>query len=76
MVDFDMESLSIDAKGYIRSRAFLEEIDASYVGLLKFPGAGLKKILEIWDRDYIAYQERGWKQSGKNIRKVYMADLL
>lgn len=79
-VDFDTESLRLDAKGHIQSLGLeappLEEIDARYVGLLKFSVAGLKRILEIWDRDYGAYQNRGWKQSGKKIRQAYMTDLL
>lgn len=28
------------------------------------------------NRDYEAYQDRPWKQSGKTIRKAYMTDLL
>lgn len=79
-VDFDTESLSLDAQGHIRSLGLenpsLEEIDARYVGLLKFSADGLKRILAIWDRDYTAYQDRGWKQSGKKIRQAYMTDLL
>lgn len=79
-VDFDTESLSLDVQGHIRSLGLenppLEEIDARYVGLLKFSVAGLEHILTIWDRDYAAYQDRDWKQSGKNIRQAYMTDLL
>lgn len=79
-VDFDTESLRLDARGRILSLGLenppLEEIDARYVGLLKFSNAGLKRILAIWDRDYSAYQDRGWKQSGKKIRQAYMTDLL
>lgn len=79
-VDFDTESLEIDERGNIRSLGLenppLEEIDARYVGLLKFSAAGLKRILKIWDRDYEAYLDKGWKQSGKKIRQAYMTDLL
>ena len=79
-VDFDTESLRLDAQGHIQSLGVenppLEEIDARYVGLLKFSVVGLKRILAIWDRDYIAYQDRGWKQSGKKIRQAYMTDLI
>lgn len=78
--DIDTESLCIDEQGHIRSLGLenppLEEIDARYVGLLKFTVSGLKKILEIWDRDYEVYQDRSWKQSGKKIRQAYMTDLL
>lgn len=79
-VDFDTESLRLDAQGRIQSLGLenpsLEEIDARYVGLLKFSADGLKRILAIWDRDYSAYQNRGWKQSGRAIRQAYMTDLL
>ena len=79
-VDFDTESLEIDANGNIRSLGLenppMEEIDARYVGLLKFSVLGLSRILQIWDRDYEAYQDKGWKQSGKKIRQAYMTDLL
>lgn len=78
--DFDTESLRLDARGRIRSLGLenppLGEIDARYVGLLKFSADGLKRILEVWDRDYVAYQDRAWKQSGKKIRQAYMTDLL
>ncbi len=79
-VDFDTESLEIDEQGNIRSLGLenppLNDIDARYVGLLKFSTVGLTKILKIWDRDYEAYQDKGWKQSGKKIRQAYMTDLL
>lgn len=79
-IDFDTESLEIDVQGNIRSLGLenppLEEIDARYVGLLKFSADGLARILKIWDRDYDMYQDRGWKQSGKKIRQAYMTDLL
>lgn len=79
-VDFDTESLSLDENGNITELGLetpgLENIDARYIGLLKFSRNGLKKILEIHDRDYEAYKDRPWKQSGKTIRKAYMTDLL
>lgn len=79
-VDFDTESLCIDAEGRIRTLGLenppLEKIDARYIGLLKFSAAGLRRILAIWDRDYAAYLDRPWKQSGKMIRQAYMTDLL
>lgn len=79
-VDFDTESLSIDPDGNIIELGLeaprLEEIDARYVGLLKFSKLGLSKICSILDRDYDEYQDKAWKQSGKTIRKAYMTDLL
>lgn len=79
-IDFDTESLKLDGAGNIRSLGKENpppsEIDARYVGLLKFSTAGLARIAAIWDRDYEAYLNQPWKQSGKTIRKAYMTDLL
>ncbi len=79
-VDFDTESLSLDGDDNIVELGLeapkLEDIDARYIGLLKFSKKALEKIVEIHDRDYEAYQDRPWKQSGKTIRKAYMTDLL
>ena len=33
-------------------------------------------MVEIFARDYEAYRDKPWKQSGKTIRKAYMTDLL
>lgn len=79
-VDFDTESLSLDEKGNITELGLeapqLEDIDARYIGLLKFSENALEKIVKIYDRDYVVYQNKPWKQSGKTIRKAYMTDLL
>lgn len=79
-VDFDIESLSLDENDNITELGLeapkLEDIDARYIGLLKFSQKGLAKITEIFDRDYEEYKDRPWKQSGKTIRKAYMTDLL
>lgn len=79
-VDFDTESLSLDDNGNITELGMeapaLQDIDARYIGLLKFSQDGLDKIMQIHDRDYETYQDKPWKQSGKTIRKAYMTDLL
>lgn len=79
-VDFDTESLSIDEHNNITELGLespsLEDIDARYIGLLKFSKKGIQKTLEILNRDYETYQDKPWKQSGKTIRKAYMTDLL
>lgn len=79
-IDFDTESLKLDENGKIVSLGLenppLNEIDARYIGLLKFSSSGLKKIINIWDKDYIEYLNKPWQQSGKTIRKSYMTDLL
>lgn len=79
-VDFDTESLSLDENDNITELGLeapdLKDIDARYIGLLKFSGCGLEKIAQILDRDYDTYRDKPWKQSGKTIRKAYMTDLL
>lgn len=79
-VDFDTESLSLDEEGNIIELGLenpkLEEIDARYVGLLKFSSDGLKYILEIMEKAYAEFQDKPWQQSGKVVRKAYMTDLL
>lgn len=79
-VDFDTESLAIDGEGNITSLGLenppLEEIDARYVGLLKFSRRGLGVILDIMDRAHTLPADAPWQQSGKPVRKAYMTDLL
>jgi len=79
-VDFDTESLKIDENDNIisigKEAPVLKEVDSRYIGLLKFSLKGMKKIIEIHDRDYEEYLDKPWKQSGKTIRNAYMTDLL
>ena len=80
-VDFDTESLSLSSNNQIVELGLenpaLEDIDARYIGLLKFRKKGLEKIQELLRVAYDEYSDaRGWQQSGKPIRKAYMTDLL
>lgn len=79
-IDFDTESLSIDKSGSITSLGLenppLEEIDARYVGLLKFSRRGLVAIEQVMERAYCLDEKKPWQQSGKPVRKAYMTDLL
>lgn len=79
-IDFDTESLSIDRRGNIRELGLenpkLEDIDARYIGILKFSPNGLKHIEGILEEAYRKYQNKPWQQSGKTVRKAYMTDLL
>jgi len=79
-VDFDTESLMIDENDNITELGLenppIEEIDARYIGLLKFSKEGLKFIIETMESAYKEFGNRPWQQSGKTVRKAYMTDLL
>lgn len=79
-VDFDTESLSIGEDGSItelgREAPETEDIDARYIGLLKFSKEGLSYVKELLEEAYEQYQDKPWQQSGKTVRKAYMTDLL
>lgn len=79
-VDFDTESLEIDVDDNIVSLGLEspcpDDIDARYIGLLKFSRAGLERITGLLDRDYPLYLDKPWMLSGKHIRQAYMTDLL
>ncbi|MBD5444740.1 MAG: phosphocholine cytidylyltransferase family protein [Lachnospiraceae bacterium] len=79
-VDFDTESLSIDANGNIVELGLenpkLEDIDARYIGLLKFSRQGLQHIVKIMEAAYQNFEDKPWQQSGKTVKKAYMTDLL
>ena len=79
-IDFDTESLSLDENGNIIELGLenpkIEDIDARYVGLLKFSQAGLKHVVSIMEDAYLQYEDKPWQQSGKPVRKAYMTDLI
>lgn len=79
-VDFDTESLSIDEDDNITELGLespaIDDIDARYIGLLKFSKGGLKYIESIMEKAYSDYEDKPWQQSGKTVRKAYMTDLL
>ena len=79
-VDFDTESLEIDENDNIislgQNAPCIDEIDARYIGLLKFSRNGLKRITDILDRDYPLFMDKPWMLSGKHIKQAYMTDLL
>lgn len=79
-IDFDTESLSLDEGGNITELGLenpsIAEIDARYVGLLKFSQNGLKYIEAIMEKAYREYADKPWQQSGKPVKKAYMTDLL
>lgn len=79
-VDFDTESLVIDAEGNITSLGLenppLEKIDARYIGVLKFSRRGLGIILDIMDKAHSLPEDVPWQQSGKPVKRAYMTDLI
>lgn len=78
--DFDTESLVIDREGNIvslgRENPPPDQIDARYVGLLKFSRRGLEIIQKIMAEAYQLDADVPWQQSGKPARKAYMTDML
>ncbi len=79
-VDFDTESLSIDGNGNIVELGLespkLEDIDARYIGLLRFSKEGLRVIEQIMEDAYLKFEDKPWQKSGKTVKKAYMTDLL
>lgn len=79
-VDFDTESLSVDDNDNITELGLenpkLEDIDARYIGILKFSKAGLQQIVNIMTEAYKLPADQPWQQSGKVVKKAYMTDLL
>jgi L-glutamine-phosphate cytidylyltransferase len=73
----DAESLTMDPKGDIKSIGQTQpdpkDIEAQYIGLIKFNDIGLTAIRNV--RDQVATNEHpiGW---GRPWRKAYMTDLL
>lgn len=79
--DYDTESLVLDHDNNNilsigKENPPASEIDARYIGLLKFSQKALGIVTALWDKDYRDYQDRPWQQSGKAIRQAYMTDLL
>jgi|ERR1051325_1186270 choline kinase len=73
----DAESLVLDASGAIRSigqsRPSLQDVQAQYIGLIKFQDAGLAHIRKIQESFSNSDATLGW---GRAWRKAYMTDLL
>lgn len=79
-VDFDTESLRIDSQGNIielgKEAPPLSEIDARYIGLLKFSRGGMAYMFQLVNDAKKHFGNDPWQQSGKPIRQAYMTDLL
>lgn len=78
--DFDTESLSLDDEDCITELGLpdpkIDDIDARYIGLLKFSRAGLECINDIMSAAHEMDPDAPWQQSGKTVKKAYMTDLL
>lgn len=77
----DAESLKIDSNGFItnigQKVGSLDEIEAQYIGLMKFKGEGLNKLINFYEKCKLN------SKSGKNplnpnlpFQNSYMTDLL
>lgn len=79
-VDFDTESLRIDLQGNIielgKEAPPLSEIDARYIGLLKFSRNGMTYMSQLVNDAKEQFENEPWQQSGKPVRQAYMTDLL
>ena len=79
-VDYDTESLSIDKYDNIielgAENPPLEDIDARYIGLLKFSLNAMNQIVEIINEAHKESENKPWQQSGNTVKKAYMTDLL
>lgn len=76
----DIESLSIDEFGNIQAlgdpETSVEQIDARYIGLLKFSARAHSWIGDLWNRLTAKYSNDPWPATGKPLRQAAMTDLL
>jgi choline kinase len=79
-VNFDTESLSIDRHNRIfqlgREKPPLDEIDARYIGLIKFSVTGIQYLKETWRKYKDKFWNKPWQVSGRPLRQAYMTDML
>jgi choline kinase len=79
-IDYDTERLMIDNTDRIISLGSenppLNEIDARYIGLIKFSDTGLKQMKHIWNKYKDEYWDKPWQVSGQSLRNAYITDML
>lgn len=79
-INYDLESLIINDEGNIleigRTVISKDEMNARYIGVLKFSRERLKEVLNIVTEASTYYSVTPWKHSGKPYPKAYMTDLL
>jgi len=76
----DIESLNFDSTGERIEELGSEEIntkniDARYVGMIKFSARGIEIAKEVYEKEKAAYTGGKWRNS-KSFAKGYMTDLL
>lgn len=78
-VDFDTEGLSLKENGEIKSlgcpNVSPDNIDARYVGLLKFSSEGIAKFKNAYEEIKSQNHEEKWRYS-KNFSNAYMTDMI
>lgn len=78
--DFDTESLSIGEGGLVRELGREDpdpaDIDARYIGVLRFSREGLARACALLDRARAEPGGGPWGASGRPVRQAYMTDLL
>lgn len=79
-INYDLESLRINDEGSIleigRTVISKEEMNARYIGILKFSRERLKDVSDIVMEASTFYATIPWKLSGRPYPKAYMTDLL
>lgn len=79
-LDCDLESLKIDNEGNIseigKTIINKDEMNARYIGILKFSKERLNDILNIAVEASNSHSTIPWKYSGKPYSEAYMTDLL
>lgn len=77
-VDYDTEELRLDQDRIVSLGAPnppVDQIEARYVGLLKFTSEGIRNLLSVYEASREKYWNKPWKHSTL-FQKGYMTDLL
>ena len=77
----DAETLQINDEGFIKSigqkAQSIDEIEGQYIGLIKFKGKGIQKMLELVNEEREANSKGTHVITEKrNLKNLYMTDLL
>lgn len=80
-INFDTESLKFNADNQTIKElgtpdVHSSQIDARYVGLLKFSKKGLEILKYFYDLNKTKYWDKPWQKSGKTFQNAYMTDII